>query len=182
MTGEHLPADIQELLALFQRYEVRYLLVGGEAVIHHGYPRLTGDVDFFYDRSPANARRLFRALADFWGGHVPAVGSADELAEPDVILQYGRPPNRIDLISTLGTVTFGRAWRRRVVDRLRGRRPAVLVHIIGLPDLLRSKRDAGRHKDLEDVEALTAVAARHPGQEPKSRRPQPSKLPRARKR
>jgi hypothetical protein len=53
-------------IRLLRRFKVRCLMVGGEAVIFHGYPRLTGDVDFFYDRTRDNAARLFKALAAFW--------------------------------------------------------------------------------------------------------------------
>jgi hypothetical protein len=162
MTGEHLSHDIQEFIRVLHAHEVRYLLVGGEAVIHHGYARLTGDVDFHYERTPANARRLYAALEQFWGGPVPAVESPDELLEPDVIVQFGRPPNRIDLLSTLGTVDFRRAWRRRVVETLETDRGSVPLHIIGLSDLLQSKRDAGRHKDLDDVEHLALLQRRPP--------------------
>ena len=118
MTGEHLSADVQELLQLLQRHRVRYLIVGGEAVIFHGYPRLTGDVDLFYERTPANVKRLFLALQEFWGGEVPALESADELLPPGVVVQFGRPPNRIDLLGQLGTVSFARAWTRRSSETL----------------------------------------------------------------
>jgi four helix bundle protein len=55
-------ADVVEFIRLLQRFGVRCLVVGGEAVIFHGYPRLTGDIDLFYERTPANARRLFYGL------------------------------------------------------------------------------------------------------------------------
>lgn len=58
MTGEHLSRDIQELVRLMHAHGVRFLLVGGEAVIHHGHPRLTGDIDFFYDRSTLDGTRI----------------------------------------------------------------------------------------------------------------------------
>jgi hypothetical protein len=157
VTGEHLSKDIQDLIKLLARHRVRYLLVGGEAVIHYGYARLTGDIDLFYDRTPANARRLYDTLQAFWGGEVPAVASADDLLEPDVVIQFGRPPNRIDLLSSLGTLGFAAAWRRRVVEKLHVRPRAVALPIIALSDLLRSKREAGRHKDLDDVEHLAPV-------------------------
>jgi hypothetical protein len=160
VTGEHLAPDIQAFIALLARHRVRYLLVGGEAVIHHGYPRLTGDVDFFFERTPSNARCLYRALREFWKGDVPAVSTAEELLEPDLVIQFGRPPNRIDLLNTLGTVVFAAAWRRRVRERLRARSVSAPLPIISLRDLLQSKRDAGRHKDLDDIEHLSA----RPGQ------------------
>jgi hypothetical protein len=157
VTFEHLSPDIQQFVRLLHKHAVRYLLVGGEAVIHHGHPRLTGDVDFFYESTPINAVRLFAALREFWGGEVPAVSRAEDLLEPGVVIQFGRPPNRIDLISKLGTVSFRRAWRRRLRETLHMKRGKVPLPTIGLDDLLQSKRDAGRHKDLEDIEVLTAV-------------------------
>lgn len=119
MTGEHLAPDIRELLRLLSRHRVRYLLVGGEAVIHHGHARLTGDVDLFYEQTQANVRRLFAALTELWVGDVPAVAGPSDLLEEDVVLQFGRPPNRIDRIRRLGSVKFGTAWRRRVKERSR---------------------------------------------------------------
>ena len=163
MTGEHLSADVQELLQLLQRHRVRYLIVGGEAVIFHGYPRLTGDVDLFYERTPANVKRLFLALQEFWGGEVPALESAAELLPPGVVVQFGRPPNRIDLLGQLGTVSFARAWTRRSSESLTtasGKR--CRIHLIGARDLIQSKRDAGRHKDLDDVEHLEALSTTRP--------------------
>lgn len=163
MTGEHLSADIQELLRLFHEHRVRYLIVGGEAVIHHGYARLTADVDLFYDRAPANCRRLFRALSTFWNGDVPAVQDADELAERGVIVQFGLPPNRVDLLSALVGVDFASAWRRRVTERLvPDEGDAFPVYFIGLEDLVRNKRRAGRHKDLDDVDHLSSLLRRRP--------------------
>jgi hypothetical protein len=163
VTGEHLSADVQELLRLLHEHGVRYVIVGGEAVIHHGYPRLTGDIDLFYDRSAANAGRLFAALREFWQGDVPSVGEPAELTEEDIIVQFGRPPNRVDLLSTLAGVPFARAWRQRVTERLvapaRGELP---VYFIGLADLLTNKRAAGRHKDLDDVEHLSRSRGAQP--------------------
>ena len=46
-------AGVIEFVRLLWRFKVRSLMVGGEAVISHGYPRLTGDVDFFYERTRA---------------------------------------------------------------------------------------------------------------------------------
>jgi hypothetical protein len=169
VTGKHLSPDFQAFIRLLHEHDVRYVVVGGEAVIHHGYPRLTGDIDFFYDRTPANCRRLFAALQEFWAGPVPAVDQAEDLCEPGVVVQFGRPPNRIDLINRLGTVSFGRAWRRRVVESMRAPSGTTPLYIIGLTDLVQSKRDAGRHKDLDDVEHLTALHGPHPHARRRSR-------------
>ena len=47
MRVSYFSKDVQEFLKLLAAHKVKYLIVGGEAVIYHGYARLTGDVDFF---------------------------------------------------------------------------------------------------------------------------------------
>jgi hypothetical protein len=146
--------DAQEFLRLLAKYDVRYLLIGGAAVIYHGYARLTGDVDFLYDCSRENAARLWAALVEFWGGSVPSVAAAAELEDPNIVVQFGRPPNRIDLIASLRTVAFAEAWQNRIRETITVSGASVPVWILGLSDLRRSKREAGRPKDLDDLDHL----------------------------
>jgi hypothetical protein len=147
-------ADIQDFLRLLARHRVRYLLVGGEAVIYHGYPRLTGDVDFFYENTRANVRRLFRALLEFWDGVIPGITSAAQLSEPGIILQFGRPPHRIDLMNRIDGVRFATAWPSRIRVRLQTRLGLLPATYIDAKSLLKNKRAAARPKDLEDVRYL----------------------------
>jgi hypothetical protein len=58
--------DILDFLYLLYKHQVKYLIVGGEAVIFYGHARLTGDIDFYYDRSTENVNKLFKALNKFW--------------------------------------------------------------------------------------------------------------------
>jgi len=136
---------------------VKYLIVGGEAVIYHGYARLTGDIDFFFEPSAENCARLFTALSEFWEGPVPGLAASDELLRPGLIVQFGVPPNRIDLLNLIGGVTFGQAWPNRRIVVLKGEREEVQIYYLGLEDLIRNKRAAGRHKDLDDLHFLESV-------------------------
>jgi len=154
VTGDHLSADIRVFLRLLAAHAVRYVVVGGEAVIHHGYPRLTGDIDVFYDTAPDNCARLYAALDEFWNGNIPAIASPDELAVPGLVVQYGVPPNRIDLLSSIAAVRFEEAWQGRVATSLGEGDRETPMYFIGLDELVRNKRAAGRHKDLDDVEHL----------------------------
>ena len=71
--------DILEFIRLLHAREVRYVVVGGEAVIYYGHARLTGDIDFFYDSSPENSAALFGVLKDFWSGSIPGIERMEEL-------------------------------------------------------------------------------------------------------
>ena len=104
--SSHFSPDTVEFIRLFGAHQARYVVVGGEAVIYHGYPRFTGDINFFFSDAPDNVEAVFAALREFWGGTVPGIQSAQELAEPGVIVQFGRPPNRIDLLNRIDGVEF----------------------------------------------------------------------------
>lgn len=143
----HFSEDVQELIRAFNRHQVRFLVIGGEAVIFHGYPRYTGDVDFQYDASPSNSFRLYQALSDFWGGSVPGIGSAEQLTEPGLVLQFGRPPNRVDLLSKVSGVDFEEAWGRRFVAEFGTEQ----LSYLSVEDLVSAKEAAGRPKDLQDL-------------------------------
>jgi len=155
--------DIQEFICLLYKHGVRYLIVGGEAVIYYGYARLTGDVDFFYDPARENAKRLFKALFEFWGGDIPAIKSPEELMERGIIVQFGVPPNRIDLINEIEGVSFEEAWKGRVEEVLEGGICEGKVYFIGLQELIKNKKAAGRYKDLEDLKYLLSALKKRKG-------------------
>lgn len=157
MRAEVFSRDVQEFLRCLAAREVRYVVIGGTAVIYHGYARLTGDVDFLYDCAPPNTERLWAALGDFWGGSVPAVQGPAELANPKLVVQFGVPPNRIDLIASLEAVPFESAWQARVHESITVAGSTVPVWILGLADLREAKKHAGRPKDLDDLDHLRPV-------------------------
>jgi hypothetical protein len=159
MSAAGFSSDIQEFLRLLAANSVRFLIVGGEAVIYHGYARLTGDVDVFFDPSADNVGRLFAALVDFWGGEVPSVACADDLAVPGAIFMFGRPPNRLDLLNRIDDVSFDEAWATRVRIALPIGGREIEVPYIGLDALLKNKRAAGRAKDRDDLDYLEAAQA-----------------------
>ena len=148
---DHFSPDTQEFVYLLYRHKVRYLIVGGEAVIYYGYARLTGDVDFFFDTSGDNPEKLFGALDEFWEGDIPEINSTDELLKDGLIIQFGRPPNRIDLINRISGVRFEEAWdSRHMVHMYRGEE-LIPIYLIGLENLIRNKESSGRPKDLADT-------------------------------
>lgn len=143
-----LSKDLSEFIALLNSIGVKYLLVGGHAVAFHGYPRFTGDMDLFVERSDANAALLEQALRTF-GFSGSGLKAADFL-EPGIVVQLGRPPYRIDLLTSIDGVDFAQAWASKQVARL----DDVPVPIIGKAELIRNKRATARAQDLADLEKL----------------------------
>jgi hypothetical protein len=157
MTPAPFSKDIREFLMWLSRHEVRYVIVGGEAVIYYGHARLTGDIDIFYDRSPGNCQKLFAALADFWQGSVPGIDSPRDLQGNDLIIQFGLPPHRIDLLSTISAVDFSRAWEGKVTERIKVERSEYPIFYIGLAQLISNKKAVMRPRDSEDLEFLSRI-------------------------
>ncbi len=151
----HFSEDTCAFIELLHRHGVRYLIVGGQAVIFHGHVRLTGDVDFFFSNDPGNTEQLFEALRVFWDGDVPGFAGPAELRPDGLVVQFGIPPNRIDLVNAIGGVGFEEAWTGRVEAILAGEDKEIPVYFIGIEALLVNKQAVGRPKDLDDLQYLT---------------------------
>jgi predicted nucleotidyltransferase len=149
-----LQTDLREFIVLLNSFGVEFLVVGGHAVAFHGHPRFTGDIDFFIRTTPQNVERVLRTLDAFGFG---SLGIAErDLLEPGQVVQLGRPPNRIDLLTSISGVDFESAWQARVEGSIDDER----VSFLGFEELLKNKEASGRQKDLADIEKLLAVAKR----------------------
>ncbi|HEY6660417.1 MAG TPA: hypothetical protein VI031_04720, partial [Pyrinomonadaceae bacterium] len=98
----NLEADLREFVELLNALKVRYIVVGAFAVAYHGYPRYTGDIDLFVDRSPANAKQIVNAIEQFGFGGLGL--SIEDFLQEDQVIQLGVAPNRIDLLPFLSGV------------------------------------------------------------------------------
>lgn len=140
--------DFRDMIGLFKKHGVEFLLVGGHAMAAHSLPRATGDIDFWIRPSHNNARRLWQALAEF--GALLHGMTMDDFTIPGRGLHIGVPPFRVDLLTAIDGVTFDQAWDNRIAA-------TVLDHeifVIGRDDLIRNKRATGRDKDADDADKL----------------------------
>jgi hypothetical protein len=102
----------------------------------------------------SNARNLLNALSEFWNGQIPGVGGLQDLVDPGVI-QFGRPPYRIDLLNQLDDLSFGEAWKSREPVEIAGAEESLLIFYLGKEALLKNKKATGRPKDLDDIQHLS---------------------------
>jgi hypothetical protein len=151
MKSSHFSKDILEFLHLLSKYQVNYLIVGGEAVIYYGHARLTGDLDIYFELLPVNTERLYKALIEFWEGQIPGLKSHEELLEPGIIIQFGIPPNRIDLINQIEAVIFKDAWANKVMETIISEERTIPVYFIGIEELIMNKASLDRPKDMDDL-------------------------------
>lgn len=142
--------DFRDLLTEFVRADARFLIVGAHALSVHGVPRATVDLDVWIEASPANAARVWKALASFGAPLASLNIRESDLTRPDSVAQFGLPPWRIDILTGISGVTFDEAWPGRVEAPFDG----VPVPFIGRAEYIRNKRASGRMKDLADIESL----------------------------
>lgn len=145
-----LPQDFKEFLKLCNDHRLEYLLVGGYAVNAYGYARPTGDLDIWIAISPTNAAKAVEVLRAF--GFASAQPTDALLMDRGKIIRMGVPPVRIEVLNTLSGVEFAACAGSAVEKDFDG----LKVPLISLQDLIANKRAAGRHKDLNDVQQLTA--------------------------
>jgi len=151
IASDYFPEDILEFLATLHRAEVNFVIVGGEAVIFHGHARLTGDIDVLYEFSDENNGRLFQALSVFWGGNIPGIRCEMDFC-PGEILQFGVPPQRVDLLNEIDGVSFAEVWESKVTATIMVAGAPFEIHMMGMEALLKNKRASGRPKDIQDVQ------------------------------
>ena len=140
--------DIREFIALCLSRKVEFLLVGGYALAFHGAPRFTEDIDLMVLVSPENADRIHAVLNDFGFGEAGI--TRDDFLEPGQVIQLGRAPNRIDILTGISGVTWQEAWASRTPVNLDG----LEIQVIGKAELVRNKQATGRPQDLADVARL----------------------------
>jgi hypothetical protein len=147
---------------------VRFVVVGGVAVVLHGHARLTADLDLAVDLSPAAAGAAIAALVGLGlrpRAPVDPSGFADPVARAQWMREQGmrvfsmwdpsNPMLSVDLFVE-NPIGFGELWGGSEVVDL----GELSVHVASIPDLIRLKRMAGRPQDLGDIEALEAIMER----------------------
>jgi hypothetical protein len=140
--------DFKDFLRLLNFHKVAYMLVGGYAVGHHGYPRATGDMDIWIAVNDHNAEKVLDAVSDF--GMPKEALSKELFLEKNKIIRMGVPPVRIEVITGVSGVEFDDCFKRFDIVEI----DDLVVNIISLNDLKINKRAAGRHKDLDDIEHM----------------------------
>ncbi|MEM9280466.1 MAG: DUF6036 family nucleotidyltransferase [Verrucomicrobiota bacterium] len=141
-------SDFKDLLVILDQEEVRYLVVGGYAVIFHSQPRYTKDLDIWLEPTPENAEKVMRAFVTFG---VSTFGLDQKDFETEgTQLNIGMPPVAIDFLTSLPGVEFFQAWENRetVVSG------EVTIQYLSKADLIAAKRKAGRAVDLADIDEL----------------------------
>lgn len=139
--------DFVEFLQLLDKYQVEYLLVGGYAVILHGYNRSTGDMDLWVKKSSQNYIKLKNVYADF---DAPIFSEKDFNSEKFDVWSIGKEPIKIEILTDVIGLVFDESFKICNWFELE----KFKVPFIDFEDLIKTKMASGRYKDLADIEQL----------------------------
>lgn len=137
--------DYREMLSILLENKVDFLLVGAYAMAAHGFPRATGDLDIFIRPDAKNAKKVYKALANF-GAPMDSI-TIEDFEKPGTIFQIGVIPRRIDVINEIDGVSYEEAEKDKVIVDIEG----LKVPIISKPKLIINKKAAGREQDRLDA-------------------------------
>jgi hypothetical protein len=144
----NLSADLREFIELLNSRGVEYVIVGAHSLAFHARPRYTGDLDILVRPSPENAMKLVALLRDF--GFAATDFKQSDFTAPDQMIQLGRVPNRIDLLTGISGVAIDDAFRTRISTEIE----ALPVFVLSKELLIRNKRAVARPQDVADLAAL----------------------------
>ncbi len=143
-------SDFKDFIAALNISGTEYIMVGGYAVILHGYYRTTNDLDIWVNKTPENHYKIEKAFAIF-GMPLFDMTLENFMSEKFDVFSIGRIPLQIDIITKLKGLEFTDAIKqveRREMEGLK-------VKFISLADLIKAKTASGRYKDLDDIEKLS---------------------------
>ncbi len=160
-----MPTDFLRVLRAIQDAQVRYVVVGGLAVVLHGVDRLTADIDLVIDLAPEQASRAVETLLAL-GFRTQVPVDARQFADPAmrkrwrdessmVVLSFWDPQNRFPTVDVFAEypMEFETMYESSMVMSLSGSD----VHVASIEHLIRIKQAAGRPKDLEDAGRLALL-------------------------
>jgi len=142
--------DFRDFIQALNNNKVEYILVGGYAVILHGYRRTTGDMDIWVNTTLDNLLKLKKAFLEF-GLPVNDLTEDKFLHDNSIdVFTYGRSPVSIDVMKEVKGLQFDEAFASSEIYIENN----LEIRFINYSQLIKAKQNSGRFKDLDDIEKL----------------------------
>lgn len=151
MIDSILTPDMQDLIFIFNKNKVQYLVVGAHAVNAYTEARMTKDLDIWVNPAHENASKVFESLKEF--GAPVENAKIEDFSDENSFFIIGVKPNRIDILKKIPGLEFGEAWREKNTVKA----GSFEAYFLSLDDIIKAKMNAGRPQDLLDLEKLNKV-------------------------
>lgn len=156
MINIFLPEHIEILKAL-NTYEVQYLLIGGYAVIFHGYDRTTGDMDIWLKPDNDNKLKLMNAFQSLGYEKDSLMDLSGSNFNDTVMFFLGDEPFKVDFTNKIALISFDEAYQNKIMQEMED---DFSIPVININELVLSKINTGRLKDQADIEELQKIKNR----------------------
>lgn len=143
----YLTQDYKDIIELFNKHKVKFLIAGAYAMAKVGYSRSTYDIDLWIEKTKQNVQNIYKALNEFG---VPFSINHDDFLEPNSVLQIGIEPNRIDILTDIDGLSFQEAWKNRELVEF----DDLKAFSLNINDLIKNKEASNRPKDNLDLVQL----------------------------
>lgn len=141
---------IKKLLQSLVGHKVKFVVIGAWAFPSHGYSRATYDIDFFYEPTKANIKRIIAGLREAGYAGVEELTLDQLTTKKTLFRQYSQ---MTDIHPFVAGATFSEVWKRKKAATIEG----VKIFVPSLEDIIIMKKAAGRTKDLADLEVLEEI-------------------------
>ena len=143
----------QQIFSLLIQNEVEFIVVGGYAVIFHGYHRTTGDLDIWLKPDNHNKMKFILALEKL-GFEKESIIQVEQMdfTQP-ILLNIGVEPDKVEFMTFVSGLTFKEANEKKIITHSEKQD----IPFLSLDDLIISKMNAGRLQDMADIEKLQKV-------------------------
>ncbi len=147
-------ADFDEILSAFAKHDVDFMVVGGYAVNFYGYDRTTSDLDIWINPAEENKAKITEALVEL---NYLSIGETPvytlDFSVPSCF-RLGDGQNHVDIFTHMVAVKYADAQVEKIAFQTEGNR---IIYFISLKNLIANKKQAGRLKDLADVDELLKI-------------------------
>lgn len=144
----------QQMLLALAKNNVKFMLIGGYAVVYHGYARTTGDMDIWLALGNDNKEKVAKTLQDFGiDDESLSIFNNIDFTKPQNVFYFGKEPRRIDFLTMVSNVNFEDAYKQAESFPLGN----VNIPVIHYNQLILSKLTSNRLKDKSDIEELQRI-------------------------
>jgi len=149
-----------ELFDLLNRSKVKYLVVGGVALVLHGVVRFTADIDIMLDLTKENLEKFFKVMKDL--GFTPKLPvKMEALADAGLRKEWAKEKNMVVFslikddykiidVFTENPMDFNKAYSRKQVKTAGN----TAVDVVSFDDLIEIKKLSARDQDIMDIKML----------------------------
>ena len=137
---------LEGLASAFEEKNIPYMVIGGQAVLFYGEPRLTKDIDITVGLRADDTEKIIAIVNDL--GFTVLADSPEVFVKKTMVLPCLDPDTgiRIDFIFSFSE--YEKQALKRVITQRLGE---ASVNFMSVDDLIIHKIIAGRHRDIEDV-------------------------------